>query len=170
LLFPIPPQTAMGDESVFWSVLEDLVTAGDLGSPLHRIVREDSRLAYSPSFASSTSRDGGYWGLEAQSNCEDPQRVVDRFWEVLRSPELISHDWFEFVTDTIRGEFDMQVPDPGEFTDEAADRLSGYGHVWSDEEIKSRLLAVTRDSLADYIGSLSRDDSHTIVFQGKRAR
>ncbi len=170
LLFPIPAETAMGAPAVFWSVLEELITAGDLGSPLHRIVREDSRLAYSPSFTASTSRDGGYWGLEAQTNCEDPHRVIERFWEVLRSPELISEAWFAFVTDTIRGEFDMQIPSPGDFTDEAADRLAGYGHVWSDEEMQRRLLSITRSSLEDYLQSLSPDQAHTIIFQGERAR
>ena len=88
---------------------------------------------------------------------------------MLRSEELRSHEWFEFVQDTIRGEFDMQIPNPGDFTEEAAEQLTGYGEVWSEEVERQRMLSVTRDDLNDYLQSLTRDDAHAIVFQGDRS-
>lgn len=151
---------------VFWSVLEELITAGDLGSPLNRIVREDSRLAYSPDFSSSPSPDGGCWGLVAQTSHDEPREVITRFWEVLRSDELRSAEWFDFVRDTIRGDFDMQVPSPGEFTDEAADRLVGYGDTWSDERLKREMLSVTHDELVAFLDSLDESQAHALVFEG----
>lgn len=168
LLFPIEKAKTTATEIVFWDCLEYLITAGDLGSPLDRFVREDSRLAYSPDFASCITMDGGYWGLQAQSNCKDPQQIIDCFWDVLKSEDLRSPEWFDFVRDTIRGEFDMQIPNPGDFTEEAAEQLTGYGEVWSEEVERERMLSVTRDDLSDYLQSLARDQSHAIIFQGDR--
>jgi predicted Zn-dependent peptidase len=169
LLFPIPPMSESVDQFVFWSALEELITAGDLGSPLHRIIREESQLAYSPDFVCTTSADGGYWGLAAQTNCNNPRRIIDTFWDVLQSAELRSVDWYDFVTDTIRGGFDMHDPSPDEFTHEAAERLASYGCVWSDVELRKRLLDVKRHELAAFLDQLSPDDSHALIFQGRGA-
>jgi predicted Zn-dependent peptidase len=146
-----------------------MITAGDLGSPLHRIVREDSRLAYSPGLISSVGPDGGYWGLEAQTNIANPQEVIDGFWQVLRSPDVRSVDWFEFVQDTIRGEFDMHDPSPGDFTEEAAGRLTGYGEVWSDQELRRRLLSVSQETVVEFLDALSPENGHALIFQGTRS-
>ncbi len=170
LLFPVPPRAAVSDAHLLWTVVEYLITAGDLGSPLNRIVREDSQLAYSPGFISSVCTDGGYWGLEAQTNCAEPRRVLETFWDVLRSDELRSSAWFEFVTDTIRGEFDMHDPSPGDFTAEAAARLVGFGQLWPDEELRQRLLQVRRDELTAFLDSLTESAAHSVVFRGMRAR
>ena len=169
LLFPLPAEHTAQD-LVLWTAVEYLITAGDLGSPLNRIVREDSQLAYSPSFLSSLSPDGGYWGLEAQTNCVDLQQVIDQFWRVLRSEELRSADRFAYVHDTICGEFDMHDPSPGEFTAEAAERLTGYYCVWSDAELKQRLLAVSREQLVDFLKRLAPELARTLSFRGGRAR
>ncbi len=169
LLFPVASHEWAPERLAFLTVLEYLVTSGDLGSPLHHVVREKSLLAYSPEMISSITVDGGFWGLNAQSNCADPQQVVERFWEVLKSDELRSKPWQEFVLDTIRGEFDMRVPSPSDYTEEAAGRLTGYGAVWSDDEMQRRLLAVSGQDVAAYLDSLRPDDSHAIIFQGERA-
>jgi len=168
LLFPIPPLAQTEDHCRLWSGLDYLITAGDLGSPLNRIVREQSQLAYSPEFTMMTVPDGGYWGLVAQASCEDPERIVDTFWNVIRSETLRSPDWYEFVTDNIRGQFDMHDPSPGEYTEIAASYLTARGHVWSDEEMRSRLLATTQPELVEYLEALTPDDAHTIIFQGQR--
>ena len=168
LLFPIEKSKTASTETIFWDCLQYLITAGDLGSPLDRFVREDSRLAYSPGFTSCITMDGGYWGVQAQTSCKEPQQVIDCFWDVLQSKELRSTEWFEFVQDTIRGEFDMQIPDPDAFTEDAAGQLRSYGEVWSEEVERQRMLSVTRDDLSDYLQSLTRDHAHAIVFQGDR--
>ena len=72
------------------------------------------------------------------------------------------------MQDTIRGEFDMQIPDPDAFTEDAAGQLRSYGEVWSEEVERQRMLSVTRDDLSDYLQSLTRDHAHAIVFQGDR--
>ncbi len=169
LLFPVPPAAAVEDAHLLWTVVEYMITAGDLGSPLHRIVREDSRLAYSPGLISSVGPDGGYWGLEAQTNIANPQEVIDGFWQVLRSPDVRSVDWFEFVQDTIRGEFDMHDPSPGDFTEEAAGRLTGYGEVWSDQELRRRLLSVSQETVVEFLDALSPENGHALIFQGTRS-
>ena len=166
LLFPVPPRSATCDAHMRWTIAEYMITAGDLGSPLNRMVRETSQLAYSPSATESISIDGGYWGLEAQTSIPDPQKVIDCFWEVLRSEELRSAEWFEFVQDTIRGEFDMFVPDPSDATSRAAECLTGYGELWSDHQLKQRMLSVTRDEMVAFFESLSEDDAHSILFRG----
>lgn len=170
LLFPVPPVAEVNDAHILWTMAEYFITAGDLGSPLNRIVREDSQLAYSPGFISSISTDGGYWGLEAQTNAHQPQLVIDRFWEVLRSDELRSSEWFDFVTDTIRGEFDMHDPSPSDFTEEAAERLTGYGELWSDDELRRRLLSVSREMMAAFFDELAEGSAHSLIFRGKGAR
>ncbi len=168
LLFPLPVVDAAGDLSLRWSVLDYLITAGDLGSPLNRIVREQAQLAYAPEYTSVMTPDGGYWGLVAQSSGRNAERILDTFWHVLRSEELRSPDWFDFVTDNIRGQFDMHDPSPGEYTEIGAGCLTTQGRVWSDVELRERLLAVTHAELIDYLDSLTEGDAHAIVFQGGR--
>jgi len=60
----------------------------------------------------------------------------------------------------------MQVPSPGEFTDEAADRLVGYGDIWSDERLKREFLSVTHDELIGFLDSLDESQAHALVFEG----
>lgn len=167
LLFPVPAALATPDHLVFWTVLKYWLTAGNLGSPLNRAVREQAGLAYSPEFSASISCDGGYWGLTAQSNCDDPHQIVDCLWSVLRSAELRSPEWGRYVTDSIRGEFDMQVPSPGDFTEQGAERLTSYGHVWSNDELLRRLLDVRSEDVVCYLDQLSPALARTIVFEGQ---
>jgi hypothetical protein len=42
LLFPIPPISAGVEKHFQWDFLMDVLSAGELGSPLNRLVREDS--------------------------------------------------------------------------------------------------------------------------------
>ncbi len=168
LLFPLPAEEIAGGLNLRSSVLDFLITAGDLGSPLNRIVREQAQLAYAPEYTSVTTPDGGYWGLAAQSSGRHADRILDTFWHVLRSSEIRSPEWFDFVTDNIRGQFDMHDPSPGEYTEIGAGCLATRGHVWSDVELRSRLLSVKHAELIDYLDSLTTDDAHAIVFQGGR--
>lgn len=166
LLFPVPSLAEAGDSFLRWEMLEYLITAGDLGSPLNQLVREESQLAYSPDFLSSLNPDGGYWGLTAQTST-NPEFVVETFWKVLKSQQLRSQDWFEYVQDSIRGEFEMHDPCSGDFAECASERLITNGIVWSDAEYQSRLLALTRAQMNDFLDSVTEDLAHAIVFQGK---
>ena len=76
------------------------------------------------------------WGLVAQSSGRNAERILDTFWHVLRSEERRSPDWFDFVTDNIRGQFDMHVPSPGEYTEDRHGCLTTQGRVWSDVELR----------------------------------
>ena len=165
LLFPVPAEVD-GTQLLRWTVLDYLITAGDLGSPLNRIVREESQLAYSPEFVCNVHPDGGYWGLAAQTSSVDPEPLLETFYDVLRSPELRSAEWFDFVGDTIRGGFDMHDPSPGEYTDAAADQLTNYGCVWSDPEMLKRLLSVGQDEIVAYLDGLDTNSAHEVVFAG----
>ena len=164
LLFPIPSLDQAGDQFARWEMLDYLITAGDLGSPLNRIVREQSHLAYSPEFTTTVYPDGGYWGLAAQTS-ESPERVLDTFWQVLRSEELRSSAWYDFVIDGIRGEVAMHDPCPDDFTEAAAERLVGHGEAWSDREYERRMLAISRDDMVDFLDCVTPDDAHALVFE-----
>ena len=168
LLFPLPGGCDEHDHYLLWSVLDYLFTAGDLGSPLNRIVREQSQLAYSPEFTSMATPDGGYWGLVAQTSHPSPDRMLETFWRVIRGEELRSPDWFAFIQDNIRGQFDMHDPTPGDYTEIAAGCLASRGRVWSDREMQQRLLSVRHDTLIDYLDALDENDAHAVVFQGHR--
>jgi len=165
LLFPVPPMDRSADQFVRWDLLEYLITAGDLGSPLYRLVREQSQLAYSPEFTCTVYPDGGYWGLVAQTS-ESPELVLDTFWKVLRSPEIRSPSWYEFVADGIRGEIAMHDPCPDDFTEAAAERLISHGEVWSDREYELRLLDISQKEMNAFLDALSPDDARALVFSG----
>ena len=64
----------------------------------------------------------------------------------------------------------MHDPSPGDFTEEAAERLTSYACVWSDEELRERLLGVGRDVLVGFLDQLSPEQSHSLIFQGRGAR
>ena len=127
-------------------------------------MREDSQLAYSPGFTSNSHPDGGYAGLVAQTGVE-PQRVVDAFWQLIRSPELRSADWLNYVRDTIRGAIEMHDPDASEYTEEGSTSLVHYGTCMSDDEYAGAMLGYEDDQIADWLDQLVPERAHTIVFQ-----
>lgn len=166
LLFPIPPLSPTGEEILRWDFLEDVFSAGELGSPLNRLIREDSQLAYSPDFTSTTHRDGGYAGLVAQTS-DDPERVLDAFWQLIQGQEIRSADWLEYVRDTIRGSIEMHDPDAGEYTEEGCSSLIHYGRCIPDAEYSAKMLGYENDQVVSWLDQLQPDLSHAIIFRGK---
>ncbi|MGB7347052.1 MAG: pitrilysin family protein [Pirellulaceae bacterium] len=167
LLFPVGPLNCDEEEVLRWDFLADVFSAGELGSPLHRLVREDSRLAYSPEFVSTTNPDGGYAGLVAQTSVQ-PQRVLDAFWKLIASEELRSAEWLDYVRDTIRGSIEMHDPDAGEYTQQASASLIHYGRCISDDEYASKMLGYQNDEVAQRLDELTPEKSHAVVFRGRR--
>ncbi len=166
LLFPIPPLTEGIASCLQWDFLAEVFSAGELGSPLNRLIREDARLAYSPDFISTTHPDGGFAGLVAQTSAE-PQRVLDAFWDLIRSPDIRSADWLDYVRDTIRGSIEMHDPDAGEYTEEGAASLIHYGRCLPDSEYRSALLGFGDDEIAQWITELVPSAARAIIFQGR---
>lgn len=166
LLFPIPPWQGPIDEILEWDFVEDVFSAGDLGSPLNRMIREDSQLAYSPSFISTTYPDGGYAGLVAQTSVE-PERVLDAFWKLIRSDLIRSEDWLDYVRDTIRGTIEMHDPDAGDYTEEGSASLIHYGKFMSDKEYADVMLGYSNADVANALERMSNSNSHTVIFRGK---
>ena len=122
LLFPLPPWSEGIAPLIEWDFIDNVFSAGELGSPLNRLIREDSQLAYSPGFTSQIHPDGGYAGLVAQTSVE-PERVIEAFWKLLRGDEICSSAWLDYVRDTIRGAIEMHDPDASEYTDEGSSSL-----------------------------------------------
>lgn len=166
LLFPLPSLANGCEPLVQWDFLAHVFSAGELGSPLNRLVRENSQLAYSPDFTSNSHPDGGYAGLVAQTGVE-PQLVVDAFWELIRSPEIRSADWLDYVRDTIRGAIEMHDPDAGEYTEEGCASLIHYGKCMSDTEYAGAMLGYQDEQIAEWLDRLVPEDAHTVIFQGK---
>ncbi len=166
LLFPLPSLENGFAPLVQWDFLAHVFSAGELGSPLNRMVRENSQLAYSPDFTSNSHPDGGYAGLVAQTNVE-PERVVDAFWELIRSPDTRSSEWLNYVRDTIRGSIEMHDPDAGEYTEEGCSSLVHYGKCMSDDEYASALLGYQDEQVAEWLDKLVPELAHTIVFTGR---
>lgn len=166
LLFPIGPLTDGIAPRFQWDFLEHVFSAGDLGSPLNRLVREDERLAYSPEFISATYPDGGYAGFHTQTGAE-PERVLDAFWRLIQSPELRSREWLHYVRDTIRGGIEMHDPHSCEYTDEGSASLIHYGECLADADFASTMLGYQDHEVCDWLDSLQRSAAHAIVFQGQ---
>ncbi|QDT09349.1 M16 family metallopeptidase [Planctomycetes bacterium K23_9] len=166
LLFPIESLDQGESKLLEWDFLSDVFSAGDLGSPLQRLVREDSRLAYSPEFISATHPDGGYAGLVAQTSAE-PERVLEAFWKLIESDELRSREWLDYVRDTIRGSIEMHDPDAGEYTSEASASLIHYGRCFSDSEYAAAMLGYRDEDVAQWLERLTQDQAHAVVFRGR---
>ncbi len=165
LLFPIEGWQRGLDSILQWDFLSDVFEAGALGSPLNRLIREDSQLAYSPELISTTNPDGGYAGLVAQTSV-DPQRVLDAFWKLIRSDELRSADWLGYVRDAIRGSIEMHDPDAGDYTAEASASLIHYGKCFPDREFSDLMLSYKDNEVASWLDRLVPSQAHAIVFQG----
>ena len=167
VLFPLPGYANSGYQSLIeWDFIDEIFSAGELGSPLNRLVRENSQLAYSPGFVSNSYPDGGYAGLVAQTSVE-PERVVDAFWKLIRGSEIRDNEWIEYVRDTIRGAIEMHDPDAGAYTEEGSASLVNYGHVLSDNEFASAMLGFRNDQVHDWLEQLRPEQAHTIIFQGQ---
>lgn len=166
LLFPVPALGVGVERHLEWDFLDEVFSAGELGSPLNRLVREDSQLAYSPEFIGTAYRDGGYAGLVAETNA-DPERVVDAFWELIRGDELRSAEWLDYVRDTIRGSIEMHDPDASEYTEEAASTLIHYGRCISDAEYSRKMLGYTNDDVAEWLERLTPEAARVVVFKGQ---
>ncbi|MCA9216350.1 MAG: insulinase family protein [Planctomycetales bacterium] len=165
LLFPVPSLASRPGSLFEWDFVADVFAAGELGSPLNRLVREDSQLAYSPDFISTTHADGGYAGLVAQTSVE-PERVVEAFWKLVRGSEIRSSDWLDYVRDTIRGAIEMHDPDAGEYTEQGSASLAHYGRCVPDAEYADTLLSYRNDEIVEWLDRLIEEEAHTIVFQG----
>ncbi len=165
LLFPLPPFSSGVEAMIRWDFLAEVFSAGDLGSPLQRLVREDSQLAYSPEFTSVTHPDGGYAGFVAQTSVA-PQRVLNAFWQLIRSPEIRSADWLDYVRDTIRGSIEMHDPDADEYTAEGSASLVHYGRCLTDAEYSAAMLGFTDAQVGEWLDHFAPSDAHAIVFQG----
>ena len=170
LLFPIPGWDKEHKMSNLfeWDFIEEVFQAGALGSPLSRMVREDARLAYSPEFISTTTPDGGYAGLVAQTS-SDPRYVLDAFRRLIESTEIRSSEWLRYVRDTIRGGIEMRDPCSSDYVEESAASLIHYGRCLSDDDYSSRLLNFKDDQIRELLDSLSELESREIVFQGCQA-
>ena len=168
LLFPVPPIAASESALLEWDFLDEVFSAGELGSPLNRLVRENSQLAYSPEFVTATYPDGGYAGFAAQTSVE-PSRVIDAFWELIRSREVRSSEWLNYVRDTIRGSIEMHDPDAGEYTEEGSSTLVHYGRFISDNEYSGKLLGFRDEEVSDWLDRLNPDAAHAIIFRGNGA-
>ncbi len=164
LLFPI---ATAASEITRWDFLRDVFSAGSLGSPLCQLVREESQLAYSPDFVSNMHTDGGFAGFVAQTSNE-PERVLDAFWKLIRSPDIRSHEWLDYVRDTIRGSIEMHDPDAGEYTSEGSASLIHYGQMISDDQYAKTLLGYESEKIVDWLDQLQPDQAHAIVFRGGR--
>ncbi len=165
VLFPLPALSEGLEAILEWDFLGDVFSAGELGSPINRLVREDSHLAYSPDFTSSTHPDGGYAGLVAQTSA-DPERVVDAFWKLIRGDELRSGAWYDYVRDTIRGAIEMHDPDAGEYTEGGSASLVHYGRCLSDNEYADSMLGYQDAQIAEWLDRLTPDAAHTVLFKG----
>ena len=166
LLFPIAPLADGIASHLQWDFLEDVFSAGDLGSPLNRLVREDERLAYSPEFISMTYPDGGYAGLVTQTSAQ-PERVLDAFWRLIQSEELRSKTWLDYVRDTIRGSIEMHDPDACEYTSQGSASLIHYGECLSDASYAATMLSYNDNDVGDWLDSLVPGAAHAIVFRGR---
>ncbi len=165
LLFPIGPLCEGITARLQWDFLEHVFSAGDLGSPLNRLVREDERLAYSPDFISTTYPDGGYAGLVTQTSAE-PERVLDAFWRLIGSPELRSQQWLDYVRDTIRGSIEMHDPHACEYTDEGSASLIHYGQCITDADFATTMLGYRDRDVSLWLDALQPSAAHAIIFRG----
>lgn len=171
LLFPIPPIAAGIEANLQWDFLEDVFSAGELGSPLNRLIREDSQLAYSPEFISTTYADGGYAGLVAQTSVQ-PELVLKAFWQLIGSHEIRSTDWLDYVRDTIRGGIEMHDPDACEYTDEGSASLIHYGRCLSDREYSAKMLSYTDAGVTEWLEGLvpCQPPRGQLCFEGRGVR
>lgn len=165
LLFPVQPISAGVNLRLEWDFLAELFSAGELGSPLNRMVRENAQLAYSPGFTCHAHPDGGYAGVVAQTSVE-PDRVIEAFWELIHGKEIRSTDWLDYVRDTIRGEIEMHDPHAGEYTEEGSASLIHYGRTLSDHEYAGKMLGYSDEEIIGWLDRFTREQSHTLIFRG----
>ena len=167
LLFPLPGFVEGSvDELIQWDFVDEVFSAGELGSPLNRLVRENSQLAYSPGFVSNSYPDGGYAGLVAQTSVE-PERVVEAFWQLIRGKEIRDPDWLEYVRDTIRGAIEMHDPDAGVYTEEGSASLVNYGRVLCDDEFAGAMLGYRDSQVHEWLEKFTPESAHTVIFRGE---
>lgn len=167
LLFPVPALADSPWQLLEWDLLEELLTAGGLGSPLLQVVREHGRLAYSPDFQSSLHPDGGYCGLVAQTSHSEPQRVLDAFWQLLKDPELRSRQRRDYLRDAISGRVAMHDFDADLYTETGCERLIRHGQPLPDEQFRRILLELNES--CEILEQLTPDRAWAVIFQGSGA-
>jgi predicted Zn-dependent peptidase len=168
LLFPLPGYAdGHVNDLIEWDFIDEVFSAGELGSPLNRLVRENSQLAYSPGFVSNSYPDGGYAGLVAQTSVE-PERVIDAFWKLIRGNEIRDPVWIEYVRDTIRGAIEMHDPDAGVYTEEGSASLVNYGRVLSDDEFAGAMLGYRDEQVHEWLEKLHPDQAHAVIFKARK--
>ncbi len=166
LLFPVCESNKRLEHYLGWSSLTHTLTAGGLSSPLMRILREERRLVYDASAMHVLYPDGGYWGLFAETKKSEVSAVLEAFWDVIRDPELISKAREEYVHDSIRAGYDMQIVNPHTYTEKGETRLLHMGKVISDDEVVQHSTSIMAEDILDMVRNLTPDHARTIIFQG----
>jgi predicted Zn-dependent peptidase len=168
LLFPMPSWQDDPDHFPRHVMAEALFSAGDLASPLYRVLREERNLVYQVESVTMPYPDGGYMGFMAHTNPRDVDRVIEAFWDLLGDRSVRSADRHGYVKDCIRAGTEMRLPDPVGMVEEAENRLIHLGRVPSDEEVLDHFLRWPRAKILETLETLTPGAARTVVFTGTK--
>lgn len=165
-----PVQLQGGEERALdaYTWLSALCSLGATSSPLARIVREERHLAYHcyPSLVWHPNMRS--FGLVATVKRENTEAVISAFHDVLTLPELYSSERWEEVEDALRGQYHMQLIDPGENTGRMLNSILYKRADPLDADVEFNLLIDTpREFVHRALDLCTPDNSQILILQGK---
>lgn len=148
-------------------LLDKMATHGGLDSPLYRIVREERNLAYNCGSSCRLTPDGGYWGLQLETERANIGRGKRALLDVLADPVFKSPERLDQVKQGLSYERRMRSVSPREFNMIAFRQLTNLGAVMGDQEVESMINEVGFKELRHLARSMHADSARTLIFIGK---
>jgi len=165
-LFWLPPVRNKMD-IVRLKLFCSIFTQGNTGSPLYRVIRETSQLAYNASKTTFFSQDGGYWGFTVTTSRNHIETVEEKLQTILQDPRIRSKEWFEGIKVAHECSLDMQVVNPEENVQEALYMTTAIGQPVTVEEEVEMISQISHQEVLELIDAIDFKDARTVIASGK---
>jgi len=161
-LFPLPH----GKDVWLYAMAQEMLSAGELASPLYAVLRDEENLVYDLDPVCSPYADGGYWGFIAETSPRNTGYVIEAFWRAVRNRKVRSRDRFDYVRDTVRGRRDTHLVDPDKIVEMAQEYMSYFEDPLTVDQVADAYLEQPFGKVVEVLGDLSPKTGRTIVFKG----
>ncbi len=167
MIYQNPPYNNWS-EMALASMLASAFSHGGPGSPLNKVVREDSHLAYSSNIERMNSLDGGYFGFEVKTSTKNLPIVEEVLMNMVKNnTQLRSAEWINSIRSSRRNNLDMEIINPSSRVNGAVGEVGILGKTIETEEFLDLIDNISNDEILHEIDKLAREEPYVITIKGK---
>lgn len=146
------PGVSVNDDKHYIYDITSIIAGGSMSSRLFQKIREQQGLAYSVSAFSINYSDCGLWGVHGIANSQGLNNMVKSMIEELKAMRNdIRQDELKSAKAQIKASILMSMESSGYRADKMVHHYSSFGKVLSNDEIISKIDAVTINDVEECI-------------------